>query len=174
MYTDFNVTSSKVLPEIKIIKPDIFEDNRGFLFTDYLDTYFRNEFTPSLNFVHSKNAHNIGKVLRGIHGDFETYKLIQCLYGKIYQVVVDCRESSSTFLKHDWFILDHSNPLMILVPPGFGNAFQVISDYAVYNYKLAYSGLYNDFDKQFTYKWNDRKINIKWPICEPILSERDK
>jgi dTDP-4-dehydrorhamnose 3,5-epimerase len=63
---------------------------------------------------------------------------------------------------------------MILMPPGFGNAFLVTSDYAVYNYKLAYDDVYNDHDKQFTYKWNDKKININWPIKDPILSNRDK
>ena len=174
MYNDFNIKSSSIFSEVKIITPDVFKDNRGFLFTDYLDSFFKNEFTPSLNFVHSKNAHNNAKVLRGIHGDFDSYKLVECLYGEIYQVVVDCRENSPTFLQYDSFILNHLNPEMILMPPGFGNAFLVTSDYAVYNYKLAYDGIYNDHDKQFTYKWNDKKININWPIKDPILSNRDK
>ena len=108
--------SSSIFPEVKIITPDVFKDNRGFLFTDYLDSFFKNEFTPSLNFVHSKNAHNNAKVLRGIHGDFDSYKLVECLYGEIYQVVVDCREDSLTFLQHDSFILNHLDPEMILMP----------------------------------------------------------
>ena len=91
MYNDFITKSSSIFPEVKIITPDVFKDNRGFLFTDYLDSFFKKEFTPSLNFVHSKNAHNNAKVLRGIHGDFDSYKLVECLYGEIYQVVVDCR-----------------------------------------------------------------------------------
>ena len=174
MYNDFKIKSSSIFPEVKIITPDVFKDNRGFLFTDYLDSFFKNEFTPSLNFVHSKNAHNNAKVLRGIHGDFDSYKLVECLYGEIYQVVVDCREDSLTFLQHDSFILNHLDPEMILMPPGFGNAFLVTSDYAVYNYKLSYAGTYNDHDKQFTYKWDDKRININWPIKDPILSNRDK
>ena len=174
MYNDFKVKSSLIFSEVKIITPDVFKDNRGFLFTDYLDSYFKEEFTPSLNFVHSKNAYNNARVLRGIHGDFDSYKLVECLYGEIYQVVVDCREDSSTFLKHDSFILNHLDPEMILIPPGFGNAFLVKSDFAVYNYKLAYQGNYNDYDKQFTYKWNDKRINIDWPIKDPVLSNRDK
>ena len=174
MYNDFKVKSSLIFSEVKIITPDVFKDNRGFLFTDYLDSYFKEEFTPSLNFVHSKNAHNNARVLRGIHGDFDSYKLVECLFGEIYQVVVDCRENSTTFLKHDSFILNHLYPKMILMPPGFGNAFLVTSGYAVYNYKLAYDENYNDHDKQFTYKWNDKRININWPIKDPILSNRDK
>ena len=74
MYNDFKIKLSSIFSEVKIIKPDVFKDNRGFLFTDYLDSFFKDEFTPSLNFVHSKNAHNNAKVLRGIHGDFDSYK----------------------------------------------------------------------------------------------------
>ena len=174
MYNDFSVKSSLVFSDVKIINPDVFNDHRGFLFTDYLHSFFTKDFTPSLNFVHSTNAFNIKKVLRGIHGDFESYKLVQCLYGKIFQVVVDCREDSPTFLKHDSFVLNYLKPQLILIPPGFGNAFLVLSDCAVYNYKLAYSGTYNDYDKQFTYKWSDKRLNINWPINDPILSNRDK
>lgn len=174
MYSDFETESSRILPEVKIIRPDVFKDNRGFLFTDYLDSFFKDEFTPGLNFGHSKNAYNNAKVLRGIHGDFDSYKLVECLYGEIYQVVVDCRENSPTFLKHDSFNLNHLSPKMILIPPGFGNGFLVTSDYAVYNYKLSYNGTYNDYDKQFTYKWNDKRISIDWPIKYPVLSNRDK
>jgi len=65
-------------------------------------------------------------------------------------------------------------PKLILIPPGFGNAFLVLSEYSIYNYKLAYRGDYNDYDKQFTYKWNDERIGIDWPLNNPILSKRDK
>ncbi len=174
MYNDFVIKHSSILEEIMIIYPDVFRDDRGFIFTDYLDSFFKEEFTPVLSFIHSKNAHNYCRVLRGIHGDFESYKLVECLYGKIYQVVVDCRKDSMNYLKHDTFLLDYRDPKMILIPPGFGNAFLVLSDYAVYNYKLAYTGKYNDCDKQFTYKWDDERINIEWPIKNPILSKRDK
>ena len=112
--------------------------------------------------------------MRGIHGDYESYKLINCVYGKIFQVVVDCRKKSPTYLKYDSFELNHNDPKLILIPPGFGNAFQVVSNYSIYNYKLAYLGDYNDYDKQFTYKWNDDRIGIKWPLTKPILSKRDK
>ena len=78
MYNDFKIKLSSIFPEVKIIKPDVFKDIRGFLFTDYLDSFFKDEFNPSLNFVHSKNAHNNAKVLRGIHVEFESYKLVEC------------------------------------------------------------------------------------------------
>jgi len=174
MYNDFEIKNSEVFSEIKIITPDVFQDNRGFIFTDFLDSFFKDSFTPKLNFVHSKYAYNNVKVLRGIHGDFDSYKLVQCVYGEVLQVVVDCRIDSPNYLKHESFVLNHLRPEMILMPPGFGNAFLVKSDFAVYNYKLAYQGKYNDFDKQFTYKWNDKRININWPIKDPVLSNRDK
>lgn len=175
MYNDFQILDSKVFPrEAQIIIPDSFSDERGILFTDFLDDFFQNIFKPQLKFVHSKNAINNSKVLRGIHGDFESYKLVQCLYGSIFQVIVDCREESNTFLKHETFELNYMEPKMILIPPGFGNAFLVTSEAAIYNYKLAYPGKYNDHDKQFTYKWDDPRIGVEWPIENPVLSKRDK
>lgn len=175
MYNDFKIVKSNVFPgEVQIIIPDKFTDDRGTLFTDFLDDFFQNSFEPRLKFVHSKNAINNAKVLRGIHGDFKSHKLVQCLFGSIFQVVVDCRTESKTFLKHETFELNHKEPRMILLPPGFGNAFVVTSKEAIYNYKLAYTGKYNDYDKQFTYKWNDPSIGIKWPIIDPILSKRDQ
>jgi len=175
MYNDFKIYNSKVFgDEVKIICPDIFKDERGFLYTDFLDSSFYSELNIENKFVHSKFAFNNKKVLRGIHGDYDSYKLVACVYGKIFQVVVDCRENSPTFLNYESFELSHDDPKLILLPPGFGNAFQVISDCAMYNYKLAYFGDYNDYDKQFTYKWNDERIAIDWPINNPILSKRDK
>jgi dTDP-4-dehydrorhamnose 3,5-epimerase len=174
MYNEFKVKNSILFSEVKIIFPDIFNDHRGIIFTDYLESYFINTFENKLRFGHSKFAQNFQNVLRGIHGDFKSYKLIQCVYGEIFQVIVDCRKDSETYLKHECFNLNHNEPKMILIPPGFGNAFYVKSDFAIYNYKLSYTGEYNDYNKQFTYKWNDKSINIKWPNNSPILSSRDK
>jgi dTDP-4-dehydrorhamnose 3,5-epimerase len=175
MYNDFRVLRSKIFPdEVQIIIPDTFSDERGILFTDFLNDFFKNTFKPSLRFVHSKNAINNSKVLRGIHGDFKSFKLVQCLYGTIFQVVVDCREESETYLKHETFELNYKEPQMILIPPGFGNGFLVTSECAIYNYKLSYSGTYNDHERQFTYKWNDPRIGIHWPIKNPVLSKRDE
>ena len=175
MYDDFKVFGSEVFGDkVKIILPDTFFDERGFLYTDFLDSFFSSQLSIDSKFIHSKFAFNNKRVLRGIHGDFDSYKLVSCVYGKIYQVVVDCRKNSPTYLRHESFILSHDEPKLILLPPGFGNAFQVISECAMYNYKLAYQGDYNDYDKQFTYKWNDERISIKWPIKKPILSTRDR
>ena len=110
-------------------------------------------------------------MLRGIHGDNRTTKLISCLYGTIYFVVLDCRSDSETY--HQWqsFTLSDQNKHQVLVPPGFGNAHLVMSEQCVFSYKL---DQYYDRESQFTLKWNDERFNIFWPIKNPILSERDR
>lgn len=173
MYNDFTIIKSKTLPEVQIIKPDVFKDSRGLLYTTFLKNEIENLLTTKASFVHDKFAISKKNVLRGIHGDFFSWKLITCVYGRIFQVVVDNRKESKTYLKHFSLFLESSTPKSVLIPPGFGNAFQVLSENAVYNYKLAYSGAYKDADEQFTLKWNDQRISIDWPNNNPILSNRD-
>jgi dTDP-4-dehydrorhamnose 3,5-epimerase len=113
-------------------------------------------------------------VLRGIHGDEQSWKLVTCVYGEIHQVVIDCREDSPTYLKWEKFIINKNNQLSILIPPNMGNSYFVTSEVSVYHYKLAYNGDYIDAEKQFTIKWNDPRLNIDWPNRHPILQDRDK
>lgn len=174
MFKDFKTYNSNVFRDVIIFEPDFFEDHRGFIYSSYLENIFLEKINDKFKFAHNKFAHNHKGVLRGIHGDFESWKMVSCVYGHVYQVVVDNRKESATYLQHEVFNLYHKKPKQIIIPPGFGNAFLVLSDYAVYNYQLAYTGEYNDFDKQFTLKWNDENLNIDWPIKEPILSNRDK
>ena len=95
MYNDFKIYNSDVFGnQVKIICPDTFKDERGFLYTDFLESFFSKELNIESKFIHSKYAYNNKKVLRGIHGDYDSYKLINCVYGKIFQVVVDCRKNS--------------------------------------------------------------------------------
>ena len=71
-------------------------------------------------------------------------------------------------------MLDDKDRRQVLLPPGFGNGFCVMSESAVFSYKLAYDGEYSDVDQQFTLKWDDSRVNINWPIKDPILQARDK
>ena len=87
--------------------------------------------------------------------------------------MVDFRKESNSYLQHQKFELSNNNQI-ILIPPGFGNAFYVKSLSAIYHYKLAYDGGYADVDEQFTIAWNDSRLNIKWPSENPIISDRDK
>ena len=173
MYNDFKIHKSKILEEVTFITPDIFNDSRGSLYTTFLKDKFENLLPQNISFLHDKFAVSKKNVLRGIHGDFFSWKLITCVSGRIFQVIVDNRKDSKNYLKYDSVIIDSSSPYSVLIPPGFGNAFQVLSKEAVYHYKLAYLGGYRDADEQFTLKWNDNRINIIWPNNNPILSERD-
>jgi len=157
-----------IFPEIKIFQPDSFEDYRGELYTIF------NQDEHKLVFNHDKVAVSRQHVLRGIHGDAKATKLITCLSGAIYLVVVDNRPESSNYLKWDSIILNENNKRQVLVPPGFGNGHLVLSESATFFYKWSYEGEYPDVKDQFSINWRDPKVNIHWPIDNPILSERDK
>lgn len=168
----FKIKKSDTLNDVVIISPSVYTENRGEIWTSYT----KKDITPLLpsgySFIHDKFSNSFKHVLRGIHGDCQTWKLVSCLHGEILQVVVDMRESSSTYLKWEKFQLGPDRT-SILVPPGMGNAFLVQSETATYHYKLAYNNEYVDADNQFTVSWRDPRLNISWPIDNPILSTRD-
>ena len=115
-------------------------------------------------FQHQKN------VLRGIHGDESTYKLVSCLYGEFYLVVVNNDPNSTQYKQWLSFNLSDINRKQVLIPPMYGNGHLVLSDKCIYYYKQTTE--YNR-EGQFTIIWNDPEYKIKWPIVNPILSIRD-
>lgn len=158
------------IENVLLIKLDIFEDHRG----EYVETYNEELYRKkgiNIKFIQDDISVSTKNVLRGIHGDSETWKLISCFYGKFYLVVLNCDNSSKSFGKWESFVLSDVNRLQVLVPPKYGNAHLILSDKAIFHYKQ--SNYYNPA-KQFTYKWNDPKFNIWWPIKNPILSQRDE
>ena len=146
---------------------DAFMDQRGDLYTIWEEGDF------NLKFNHDKVSVSKKNVLRGIHGDNKSWKLVTCVYGEIYFVIVDNRRSSDTYMKWEHLILSDKNRKQVLLPPGVGNGFLVLSDHSVFHYKWSYLGDYPDVDQQFTIQWNCPKLKIKWPIKNPILSKRD-
>ena len=154
--------------EVKVFEPSVHTDYRGDLWTIW------NSMASSVPFNHDKVSTSRKHVLRGIHGDYKSTKLVTCLHGELYFVVVDNRKDSDTYLQWDHMILDDRAKKSVLLPPGFGNAFFVLSDNSVFFYKWAYEGSYPDVQDQFTLKWNDERLSINWPIEEPILQPRDK
>ena len=155
---------------VLLIKLDIFEDFRGEYVETYNEELYRKK-VVNIKFIQDDISVSTKNVLRGIHGDSETWKLISCLYGKFYLVVVNCDVNSEKFGKWESFVLSDVNRLQVLVPPKYGNAHLILSDKAIFHYKQ--STYYNP-EKQFTYKWNEPKFNIWWPINNPILSQRDE
>jgi dTDP-4-dehydrorhamnose 3,5-epimerase len=157
-------------PDIKIFNHDVYHDYRGELWT----TWKNNEYPNNLKYNHDKVSTSRQHVLRGIHGDFKSWKLVECLYGELYFVIVDNRKDSPNYQQWQATILSDKKRQSLLIPPGFGNGFLVMSKESVFHYKWHYSGEYFDVDKQFTLKWNCPNLNINWPIDNPILQQRDK
>ena len=172
-YKDFEIRYSEIIPEVIIIKPSISWDLRGNIFSSY-NSDFYNEFLPKkLDFKHDKFALNKQNVLRGLHGDNKTWKLVSCAFGEIYEVVVDMRPNSPTYKKWDAFELNADEYTQVLIPPGFVNGYYVKTEKALFHYKLAYDGDYIDAGEQMTFRWDDEQFEIDWPCENPILQTRD-
>jgi dTDP-4-dehydrorhamnose 3,5-epimerase len=165
-----NYSFSKIFgKDVAIIQPEVFHDFRGeYIETWNIETY---KIFGALEFKQDDISASIKHTLRGIHGDARTWKLIQCLYGALFQVIVDMRPESDTYLKWESFILNDKNRTQILIPPMFGNAHLVMSDFGIFSYKQ--TTLYEGAEKQFTVRWDDPKLDIPWPIKDPLLSQRD-
>jgi len=156
--------------DVLVFENDYYSDKRGHLWTSYNKKILKN-----VDFFHDKFSVSKKNVFRGLHYDFKTSKLITCVVGKIFFIIVDMRKRSKNFLKFKTWILSEKKKISIMIPPGFANGHYVLSDYCCFNYKLAYNGTYNDHDKQYTLKWYDQRLNkIKWPFKAPIVSLRDK
>jgi dTDP-4-dehydrorhamnose 3,5-epimerase len=173
MSIGFDVKESDKIRGVYVLTPSISTDLRGNIWTSFIKNEVEKLLPSSLNFTHDKFSASKHNVLRGVHGDNKSWKLVTCVYGEIQQVVVDMRKESPTYKQWQDFIISKDNQQLILIPPNMGNAYYVNSESAVYHYKLAYNGDYIDANDQFSLSWNDESIGIKWLTNEPILSNRD-
>lgn len=158
------------LPGVLLIRPEAFEDHRGEYVELYNERLYREHGIP-VSFVQDDISVSSKHVLRGIHGDGETWKLISCLLGKFYFVVVDCDPQSPRFGAWQSFVLSERNRWQVLVPPRFGNGHLALTDRVIFHYKQS---TYYDPKGQFSYKWDDSRFSIWWPVRNPILSRRDE
>jgi len=140
------------------------EDFRGDIWTNWRDDKHR-----FLSWRRDKFSTSNRGVLRGLHGDNKSYKLISCVYGEVYFVIVNPDKT-----KWDCTILSNKNKKQILIPPNYSNGHYVLSHKCVFHYKYAYPGKYPDVNEQFVVKWNDENLNIDWPTNQPILFGRDR
>jgi len=164
-------TFPTTLDSVRLIKPPtIFEDFRGHYVETYNERLYR-EAGIDQHFIQDDISVSRRHVLRGIHGDDKTWKLISCLQGSFYMVVVNNDPQSSQYRKWTSFTLSDTNRLQVLVPPKFGNGHVVMSEQAIFHYKQT-----TDYDRsgQFTLIWNDPALNIWWPVQDPIVSVRDQ
>lgn len=163
------IVASK-LEKVKFITPPtIFEDFRG----NYVELYNEQLYTEAgitAKFIQDDLSSSSRHVLRGLHGDGVTWKLISCLLGRIYLVVVNWDETSPQYRQWDAFVLSEENRQQVLVPPKHGLGHLVLSERAFFHYKQT---TYYERATQFTLMWNDPSLNIWWPVKEPILSRRD-
>ena len=157
------------LQGVKKIQIDSFEDFRG-SYTEIYNKEFFNEKNIKIEFIQDDISVSKKNVLRGLHGDQKTWKLISCLYGEFQLIVVNNGQNSLEYKKWESFVLSSDNKAQILIPPKFGNGHLVLSDSCIFHYKQ--NTQYNR-DGQFTIKWNDPSFNFKWMNNSPILSERD-
>jgi len=162
--------SKTKLDRVLLIKPPtIFEDFRG----SYVETYNQELYQKAgimVSFVQDDISVSTRHVLRGIHGDAETWKLVTCLHGRFYLVVLNYDKDSAQFGKWEGFTLSDRNHLQVLIPPKFGNGHVVLSEEAIFHYK---QNTYYNRAGQFTVAWNDPRFNIWWPVRNPIVSQRD-
>jgi dTDP-4-dehydrorhamnose 3,5-epimerase len=165
-----NVKETVLRGVLLIDPPTSFSDLRGTYVEIYNEKLYK-ESGIDVNFVQDDISTSKRDVIRGIHGDYETYKLISCLYGKFYLVVVNWDASSPQFKQWDYFTLSDRNRRQVLIPPKHGNGHLILSEAAIFHYKQS---TYYNRATQFTIKWNNPELNITWPIKNPILSERDE
>lgn len=173
MTINFDIIPSDTIEGIYTISPSVGTDLRGNIWTSFVLDAIQPLIKNGAKFKHDKFSKSKKNVLRGIHGDTKSWKLVTCVYGIMQQVVVDMRPGSPTYLQWQDFIIDAESPQLILVPPNMGNAYYNMGNDLVYHYKLAYDGDYIDANEQFSVKWNDKRIGIKWKCHDPVLSKRD-
>lgn len=161
--------SETKLKGVTLIKPDTFEDFRG----EYVEIYNEKLYTAikDIKFVEDDISLTIRHNLKGIHGDNRTWKLVSCLYGKFYIVVLNYDKDSEDFGKWQGFTLSDRNRFQLLIPPMYGNGHVALSEISIFGYKQSE---YYDPSRQFTVTWNDPRFNIWWPIKNPITSRRDE
>ncbi len=164
--------SSTRIPEVKVIEPSVFGDDRGYFLESFRATILA-ESGISENFVQDNLSKSVKNTVRGLHYQLEIpqAKLVQCVVGKILDVAVDMRQGSKTFGQYVATQLSAENHKQMYIPVGFAHGFSVLSDEAVVYYKCS---KYYDKNSERGVNWDDPDIRINWGVDKPILSEKDK
>jgi|SRR5579862_122181 len=159
------------LSGLLIITPDLHSDSRGYFFEDYQQERYANHGMPT--FVQHNVSRSKRNVLRGLHYQLPHAqgKLVGVTRGSVWDVVVDIRKLSPTFKQWFAITLDDQSHTQMYIPPGFAHGFCVLSDEADFYYKCT-----DYFIPTHGYgiAWNDKDLNIPWPIANPILSTKDE
>ncbi|ALO40944.1 dTDP-4-dehydrorhamnose 3,5-epimerase [Pseudoalteromonas phenolica] len=163
------------IPDVKILEPKVFGDDRGFFMETFREEWFRGN-VADVTFVQDNHSKSSQGILRGLHYQTEQTqgKLVRVTQGEVYDVAVDMRKDSPTFGKHVGVLLSAENKRQLWVPEGFAHGFYVTTESAEFVYKCT-----NYYAPQFEQSvlWNDPALDIQWPLVNgqsPLLSEKDK
>lgn len=158
-----------------IIEPKVFEDARGYFFEAWKQADFDAHIGHHVEFIQDNESKSSYGVLRGLHyqkGEFSQAKLVRVIKGRVIDVAVDIRRSSTTFGKYVAAELSDENKRQLFIPRGFAHGFLVLSDEAIFTYKVdnVYAPKY-----EASIRWNDETIGIDWPISKEdvLTSEKD-
>lgn len=159
---------------VYVIEPRVFKDNRGYFFEAFKKDEF-DEHIKDVAFVQDNESKSSRGVLRGLHyqkGEYSQAKLVRVIKGCVLDVAVDIRKSSPTFGKHVMVELSEDNKRQFFIPRGFAHGFLVMSDEAIFTYKV--DNVYAP-QHEASIRWNDETIGINWPIApeEVLTSEKD-
>ncbi|PHM58609.1 dTDP-4-dehydrorhamnose 3,5-epimerase [Xenorhabdus sp. KK7.4] len=163
------------IPEVLILEPQVFGDNRGFFFESFNKKIFEDVVGYPVNFVQDNHSKSTKGVLRGLHFQKAPYaqgKLVRCTVGEVFDVAVDIRQNSPTFGEWVGAYLSAENKRQLWIPEGFAHGFFTKSSVAELLYK-ATNFYHPNFEDSVI--WNDKSISINWPIGDiiPILSPKD-
>ncbi|MDO8417010.1 MAG: dTDP-4-dehydrorhamnose 3,5-epimerase [Agitococcus sp.] len=164
-----------IIPDVKIIEPAVFGDERGFFFESFNQSKFEAAIGRSVNFVQDNHSRSVKGVLRGLHYQLSPHaqaKLVRCTVGEVFDVAVDIRQCSATFGQWVGVHLSAENKRQLWIPEGFAHGFVTLSDVAEFLYKTTdyYAPAY-----ERCLLWSDADIGISWPIdYAPQLSGKDQ
>src|SRR5574344_328843 len=158
-----------------ILDPKVFNDARGYFFEAWKKEDFESHIGKKVDFIQDNESKSSYGVLRGLHyqkGNFSQAKLVRVIKGKVLDVAVDIRKSSPTFGKYVMVELSDENKRQFFIPRGFAHGFLVLSDEAIFTYKV--DNVYAP-QAETSIRWNDEDINIKWPRdkSDVLTSEKD-
>ncbi|MGK7947336.1 MAG: dTDP-4-dehydrorhamnose 3,5-epimerase [Xenococcaceae cyanobacterium] len=162
------------IPDVLILEPKVFGDNRGFFYESFNAKIFERETGIKTQFVQDNHSRSRQNVLRGLHYQIQQSqgKLVRVARGAVFDVAVDLRKSSPTFGEWVGCILNEENKKQLWIPPNCAHGFLVLSEFADFLYKTTD---YYAPEYERAILWNDRDIGIEWPIDgEPILSAKDR
>ena len=161
------------IPDVKVYTPSVHEDERGFFYESYNEDYFSQNIFPGIRFVQDNHSFSRKGVLRGMHFQetpFGQGKLVRVISGSVFDVAVDIRKDSRTYLNWVSEEISAKNKKQIWIPEGFAHGFLALEDNTELLYKTT-----NYYSKKHEkiLSYNDKRVNIKWPKMDYIINSRD-